>query len=226
MGEMISFFGNGQTGSGYLAVPVVGKGPGVVVIQEWWGLVPHIKDVCDRLAAQGLIALAPDLYDGKVTQEPDEADKAMMSLRLDEAGSQLSGAVDEVVRRSGGQTCGVVGFCMGGGLSYVVASLRPDKVSALVPFYGLLPWSDANPDYSRISAHIQGHYAELDESASPEMVRELELKLAGLGKQTEFYLYPGTGHAFFNDTRPEVYDPDASAQAWDRMIPFLEENIY
>src|SRR5450432_2692439 len=101
MGEMIEFPSNGSTDQGYLAVPTAGTGPGVVVIQEWWGLVPHIKDVCERFAAAGFVALAPDLYRGKQVSEPDEAGKEMMALQLDRAGQDMSGAVDELRRRSG-----------------------------------------------------------------------------------------------------------------------------
>src|SRR5271165_3558625 len=126
MGELIEFPSNGDADRGYLARPEGGSGPGVLVIQEWWGLVDHIKDVCDRFAAEGFLALAPDLYHGAKTVEPDEAAKAMMALRLDQAGRDMSGAVDEVARRSGSDSVGVVGFCMGGGLALMLASQRPD----------------------------------------------------------------------------------------------------
>src|ERR1700722_7282426 len=102
MGEMINFPSNGSEGQGYLAVPPSGHGPGIVVIQEWWGLVPHIKNVCDRFAAEGFVALAPDLYRGKQVSEPDEAAKEMMALQLERAAKDMSGAVDEVQRRSSG----------------------------------------------------------------------------------------------------------------------------
>src|SRR5271169_4458515 len=158
MGEMIEFPSNGTTGQGYLATPGSGTGPGVVVIQEWWGLVPHITDVCDRLAAAGFVALAPYLYAGtKVpVSEPDEAGKEMMALALDRAGRDMSGAVDEVARRSSAPGVGVVGFCMGGGLALVLACQRPDAVKACVPFYGIIPWPDAQPDYSAMGASVLG----------------------------------------------------------------------
>ena len=117
------------------------------MIQEWWGLVGHIKDVCDRFAAEGFVALAPDLYHGTKVAEPGEAAKLMMALELDRAGSDMGGAVDEVAARSSGRGVGVVGFCMGGGLALMLASQRPDKVRAVVPFYGLAPWKGAKPDY-------------------------------------------------------------------------------
>src|ERR1700728_1515834 len=116
MGELIEFASNGSTAGGYLAVPEGGGGPGIIVIQEWWGLVDHIKDVCDRFAAAGFVALAPDLYHGVTVSEPDEAGKAMMALKMDQAARDMSGAVDEVRRRSSGEQVGVIGFCLGGGL--------------------------------------------------------------------------------------------------------------
>ena len=131
---MIEFPSNGSTDEGYLAAPSDGSGPGLVVIQEWWGLVDHIKDVCDRLADEGFVALAPDLYHGEQVAEPDEAGKLMMALELDRAGRDMSGAVDEVASRSSGRGVGVIGFCMGGGLALMLGSQRPDKVRAVVLF--------------------------------------------------------------------------------------------
>jgi len=225
MGEMIRFASNGQQASGYLATPQGGNGPGVVVIQEWWGLVDHIKDVCDRFGANGFFALAPDLYDGRRVAEPDEAAKEMMALEMSHASKHMTGAVNELVRRTGRPRVGVVGFCMGGGLSYVLAAENPETVGAIVPFYGVIPWPDAVPDYSKIAAKIQGHYAELDGSAPPQVVAELESQLKGLGKDVEFFVYPGTEHAFFNDTREEVYNAQAAQTAWDRVIPFLRDSL-
>src|ERR1700681_780618 len=221
MGEMISFPSNGSEGQGYLAVPSSGTGPGVVVIQEWWGLVPHIKDVVDRFAVAGFVALAPDLYRGKQVTEPDEAGKEMMALQLSRAARDMSGAVDEVARRSSGDKVGVMGFCMGGGLALVLATQRPDAVGACVAFYGLIPWPEAQPDYSKLSGAVLVHVAGNDEYFTPEAARALEEQLRGLGKETEFYVYDGTDHAFFNDTRPEVYDAGASATAWARTIDFF-----
>jgi carboxymethylenebutenolidase len=222
---MIEFPSNGHSATGYLAVPSAGTGPGVVVIQEWWGLVDHIKEVCDRFAAAGFVALAPDLYDGKVVEEPDEAGKEMMALQLQDASKAMSGAVRELLGRSNRSTVGVVGFCMGGGLAYVLATTMAEQVSAVAPFYGVIPWPDAKPNYELMTAAVQGHYAEHDGFANPEFVRALEKELEDLGKDVEFYIYPGTEHAFFNDSRPEVYDAAAASQAWDRLLPFLRETI-
>src|SRR5215218_11518764 len=120
MGEMVEFPSNGHSGRGYLARSVEGAGPGVVVIQEWWGLVPHIEDVCDRFAAEGFLALAPDLFHGETTTEPDEAGKLMMALNIEQAAKDMSGAVDKVAEVAGSDRVGVTGFCMGGGLALML----------------------------------------------------------------------------------------------------------
>ena len=225
MGEIVEFPSNGSTGQGYLATPSAGRGPGVVVIQEWWGLVDHIKDVCDRFAGEGFVALAPDLYHGETAAEPDEAGKKMMAMSIDRAAKDMSGAVDKVAELSSGDGVGVVGFCMGGGLALVLGCRRPDKVRAVVPFYGVIAWPAAQPDYSRLQAAVQGHYAEKDGFANPESVRALEQQLKDLGKDVDMSIYPGADHAFFNDTRPEVYDAGAAAQAWGRTVDFLKSHL-
>jgi carboxymethylenebutenolidase len=225
MGEMIEFPSNGSSDQGYLAEPTSGSGPGVVVIQEWWGLVPHIKEVCDRFAAAGFWALAPDLYRGKQVTEPDEAGKEMMALQLDRAARDMSGAVDEVRRRCGHDTIGVVGFCMGGGLALVLATQRPDAIAACVPFYGVVPWPEAQPDYSKMRAHVLAHIAERDDFFGPDAAAALEKQLKDLGLDVEFHVYPGADHAFYNDTRPEVYDAAASSLAWQRTIDFLHTHL-
>jgi carboxymethylenebutenolidase len=226
MGSKIVFPSNGAEGEGYLATPPSGIGPGVVVIQEWWGLVPHIVDVCDRFAEEGFVALAPDLYHGKIANEPDEAGKLMMALELDKAGKDLSGALDAVAERSNGHGVGVVGFCMGGGLALMAASQRPDVVRAVVPFYGAAPSQGAQPDYGAITASVLGHYAEHDDFASAEFVSFLKAALAeGGNADVTIHFYPGTEHAFFNDSRPEVFAPDEAALAWARTLEFLRTRL-
>ncbi|MDQ1428579.1 MAG: carboxymethylenebutenolidase [Acidimicrobiaceae bacterium] len=226
MGEIVEFPSNGSTAHGYLATPAGGTGPGLVVIQEWWGLVDHIKDVTDRLAREGFVALVPDLYHGKSVgnTEPDEAAKLLMSLNLEQAAKDMSGAVDYVAAQTSGGI-GVIGFCMGGGLALLLGTQRPDVVKAVVPFYGLISWPATEPDWSRMTAAVQGHYAENDDMAGPQAVEKLERELAGRGVPVELFLYPGTTHAFFNDTRPEVHDPDASALAWQRAVEFLRSTL-
>ncbi|MDQ1480162.1 MAG: carboxymethylenebutenolidase [Actinomycetota bacterium] len=227
MGEMVSFPSNGTQGEGYLAMPESGSGPGVIVIQEWWGLNDQIKSVAERLAGEGFVALAPDLYRGAHASEPDEAAKIMMSLNLERATKDLSGAVDYLAAHDAvtGDGLGVIGFCMGGGVALWLATLRPDQIKAAVPFYGIIPWEAAQPDFSKLAAAVQGHYAENDDFANPESVRALDAQLKGLGKQAEFFEYPGTDHAFTNDQRPEVFVPEATALAYDRAFAFLHEQL-
>ncbi len=225
MGEMVEFPSNGGTATGYLAMPEGDRGPGVLVIQEWWGLVPHIKDVADRFAAEGFVALAPDLYHGATTSEPDEAGKLMMAMNMEQAAKDLSGAVTLLQERSGHDAVGVVGFCMGGGLALVTGTLRPDAVKAVVPFYGLIPWPSAQPDWSKLDAAVLGHYAALDGFFTPEKAQELEDTLKAAGKDVEIIVYPDVDHAFFNDTRPEVHDPDASRAAWERTIDHFRRTL-
>lgn len=226
MGTIVEFPSNGSTGSGYLS-EAPGGGPGVVVIQEWWGLVPHIEAVCDRYAAAGFTALAPDLYRGERTTEPDEAGKLMMSLDIERAAQDLGGAVDHLVGLDSvtSAAVGITGFCMGGKLCYFAAAARPDTVAAIAPFYGVVPWPPDGPDYSAMRCRIQGHYAADDDFAPPDAVRELEGQLRGQGRDVEMFIYEGTQHAFFNDDRPEVYDAEAAAQAWDRTLAFLGSSL-
>jgi carboxymethylenebutenolidase len=224
MGEMVQFPSNGGNTSGYLSIPEKGSGPGLVVIQEWWGLVDHIKDVCDRFAAEGFVALAPDLYHGKTTKSPDEAGKLMMALRIDEAEKDLGGAVQYLSAHDAtmGEKVSVVGFCMGGALSLYTAT-KNSNIGACVVFYGGHP--KVKPDLPNLHAPVLGLFAEKDGFVTPALVHELEKQLTELGKQVEVVIYPGADHAFFNDTRPEVYDPEASNDAWQRTIKFLRENL-
>jgi len=224
VGELVEFKANGRTGNGYLAIPKQGSGPGVIVIQEWWGLMDHIKDVCERFAAEGFVALAPDLYHGKKTKSPDEAGKLMMALRIDEAEKDLSGAGQYLLDHDAttGDKLGVVGFCMGGALA-LYAATKNSNIGACVVFYGIHP--NVKPDLPNLHAPVLGLYAEKDTSVTPESVRELEGKIKSLGKQIEVIIYPDTDHAFFNDTRPEVYDAEASADAWQRTINFFRKHL-
>lgn len=222
MGDMVEFASNGSTAPGYLARPASGSGPGLVVIQEWWGLNDHIKDVTDRFAAAGYVALAPDLYHGTVVDEPDEAGKEMMALDLGRAAKDLSGAVDLLQAESGQDKIGVTGFCMGGGLTLTLACQRPDAVAVAVPWYGVIPWENAQPDWSALEGTIVAHIAENDDFFGPEAAAQLEVTLNELGKDATFHIYEDGEHAFFNDTRPEVYSADHSAMAWERTIEALE----
>ena len=222
MGEMVEFKSNGGTCTGYLAGS---SGPGVIVIQEWWGLVPHITDIADRFAAEGFVALAPDMYHGEATDEPDLAGKLLMSMNLATAGKDLSGAVDLLQERTGRTKVGVTGFCMGGGLALMAACLRPDAIAAAAPFYGGMR-PDTVIEWDNLAAVVEGHYAATDRgTAAPEAVKELEATLRGKGKNATFHVYPGTQHAFFNDTRPEVYDAAVAQTSWDRTLALFRAHL-
>jgi carboxymethylenebutenolidase len=225
MGEIVEFPSNGSTARGYLATPEGGRGIPVVVIQEWWGLVPHIEDVCDRFATEGFVALAPDLYHGETTTEPDEAGKLMMAMNIDQAAKDMSGAVDKVAEVAGTDRVGVTGFCMGGGLALVLASRRPDKVKAAVPWYGLFPWPGSEPDWSTLDAAVLGHYAGNDSFFTPELAEQMEKNMHAAGVDAQVHVVADADHAFFNDTRPEVHDPEASAQCWRETLDFLREKL-
>ncbi|HVB93206.1 MAG TPA: dienelactone hydrolase family protein [Acidimicrobiales bacterium] len=229
MGEIIDFPSNGSTGQGYIAYPSNGSRstPGIIVLQEWWGLVEQIKRTCDRFAGAGFTALAPDLFEGTTVPltEPDEAGTRMMALEMGSVAKDLSGAVDELIRRTGRPTVGVIGFCMGGGLALVLATQRPDAVKAVVPAYGLIPWPDARPDYTKLDAAVLAHAAGQDEMFTVEDARALEAELTALGNEVGVHVYPDVGHAFFNEDRPEVYDRESAELLWDRTVSFFRQKL-
>ena len=216
-GQYISFPSNeGQTRA-YISTPPSGSGPGLLVIQEWWGLVQHIANQADRYAQHGFVALAPDLYSGRTAEEPDHAMTLMRELDIPNAAEKLTQAAEFLRRHEANSTgkVGCVGYCMGGGMTLLLAS--NGVIDAGAPFYGVLP--SGNPDPASIQCPIQGHYAEHDDAT--KSVPELE---AGIS-DSQFYVYPGTQHAFCNDDRPEVYDADATATAMDRTVRFFNTHL-
>jgi carboxymethylenebutenolidase len=224
MGEMITFPANGGTCPGYLAKATSDavKGVGVIVLQEWWGLNDQIKDVADRFAARGYHALAPDLYRGVVTTEPDEAGKMLMALNVEQAAKDMRGAI-AYLREMTGKPVGTIGFCMGGALSLYAACDNPDGVGACVDFYGGHP--AFTPNVEALQAPVLGIFAEKDGFVNAQFVQALDAQMNAAGKEHEFITYPGTDHAFFNDERPQVYDADASADAWKRSLEHFAKNL-
>jgi carboxymethylenebutenolidase len=224
MGEMVQFAANGHTTSGYLALPPTDKGPGLLVIQEWWGLVDHIKRVADRFAAAGFVALAPDFYDGQTTQSPDAAAKLFMALNIDRAAADLRGAADHLLGLSAvpGPRVGTVGFCMGGQLALYAGMALPERIGAAVDFYGIHPKVAIDP--TRVTVPVQGHFGSRDGSIPVDGVRDLAAKVNAAGGQFELHVYDAD-HAFFNDTRPTAHDAAAATLAWDRTLGFLRKHL-
>ena len=229
MGETVEFASNGGTASGYLVTPASGSGPGVLVIQEWWGLDSGIKEMADRLGAAGFVALAPDLYHGELAghTEMDKAGKLMHSLPPDRAGRDMSGAVDYLSSHPAvkGDGVGVVGFCMGGMLAFIIAANRPDKVKAVVPFYGF-PQGPTEPDWSTLTAAVSGHMAEHDDFFPPAAARALESKLQGMGKNVTLTVHAGTGHAFMAPHNAlGTLNATLAAQIWPTVTAFLHDTL-
>ena len=221
-GRMVEFPSNGSKTSGYLSAPASGRGPGVLVIQEWWGLVGHIKNVCDRFAAEGFTALAPDMYHGKTADEPDGAGKLFMALNIAQAEKDLRGATTYLAQHSSTAKLGVVGFCMGGQLALFAATLNP-SIGATVNFYGIHP--NVKPDYSKLSGPVLGLYAEKDGFVTPEVAKGVDAAIKAAGKSSEIHVYPGVDHAFFNDENKDAYNSTAAADAWRRTLAFFRTNL-
>jgi carboxymethylenebutenolidase len=235
MGDIVEFPSNGHGASGYLAVPGSGGGPGVVVIQEWWGLVPHITDVCDRFAAAGFVALAPDLYHGETTTEPDEAGKLMMALNLEQAAKDMAGAITRVQTdpQTRGDDVGVIGFCMGGGFALMAAVDR--GFDAASSNYGYLPNDE---DALLRACPVVGSYGARDGSLKGAAAK-LEAVLERGGIPHDVKEYPDAGHAFLNDAQsgPLVArlltrrvlgagpEPASAADAWKRIDAFFGEHL-
>jgi carboxymethylenebutenolidase len=224
--QNVSFASNGGTAHGYLAVPASGSGPGLVVIQEWWGLTTHVKDVADRFAAEGFVALAPDLYGGTTTHDADEAGRLMAELPVDGAARDLGGAVDFLLGHDAvtSSTVGAVGFCMGGGFVLVLAAQQGDRIGAAVPFYGVL--KEDYPDLSGITAPVLGHFGEEDSFTTPDAARALAARIEReSGVVPDFRFHPA-GHAFFNDENLlGTHDPEQARVAWADTVAFLRDNV-
>jgi len=223
-GSEIRFDSNGDEMLGYLATPASGRGPGVLVLQEWWGLVDHIRDVCDRFAREGFVALAPDLYRGDATSDPDAAGRLMMDLEIPRAARDLDAAVRALLSQDAvdGPQVGAIGFCMGGQLA-LYAATRNAKVRAVADFYGVHP--NVSLDLSGLDAAVLGIFAELDAFVPPATARKLQQDLLDAGKRADFRIFDEADHAFFNDTRPDVYNASAAAEAWNLTLNFFRAEL-
>jgi carboxymethylenebutenolidase len=219
MGEHVEFPSNSHSCRGYVA----GKGPGVVVIQEWWGLVPHIEDIVDRFAGEGFSAIAPDLYHGATASSPDEAGRMLMELDADRAEKEIAAAGAYLLNRPEctSKKYGVVGFCMGGALAQYAAT-KESNAGAAVSFYG--GFKKVASDWKNLSAPILLIYAEEDQGVRAEQGRALAKQLEEMGKDVQVIAYPNVNHAFFNDTGRN-YNAAAAADAWKRTIEFFRANV-
>lgn len=229
MAENIEFASNGGAAHGYLVTPAGGSGPGVIVVQEWWGVDSGCKEMAERLGRAGFVALAPDLYHGELAahDEMDKAARLMAALPPDRAARDMSGAVDHLAGLDvvTGDDLGVVGFCMGGMLSLLLAANRPDRIKAVVPFYGF-PQGDTEPDWAPMTAVVRGHMAENDDFFGPDAARALEAKLQGMGKDVTFTVHPGTGHAFMGPHNAlGTLDEELAAQIWPEVVAFLHGQL-
>jgi carboxymethylenebutenolidase len=199
-----------------------GKSGAVVVVQEWWGISPFIKSLCDRLAEAGFVAMAPDLYHGKLPASKDEAAKEMGLLDKAGAIAEIKDAVSHLTAdpRCNGKVA-VVGFCLGGALT-LAASCTVGGLAAAVPFYGLpdLPM-DA---FAGAKVPIQAHFAKTDDWAKASVAEEIQKKVRAAGGTMDLFVYDA-GHAFMRTTDPETYEPKSAQVAWDRAVPFLKKHL-
>jgi carboxymethylenebutenolidase len=220
---LVQYQANGGTAQGHLARPQgAGNGKGIIVLQEWWGLMPHIEDIAERFAKEGYVALAPDLWDGKKTTKSDEAGRMLMALDIDDAHKKVAGAAAALHAHGATGKLGVVGFCMGGQLALYTACALPEEIGACVDFYGIHP--NVKPAYAKLAAPVLLIFGEKDPSVTPANGRELAKVLEQHGKKAEVKVFAG-GHAFFNDTRPEAYNEASAKQAWQDTLAFFGAHL-
>lgn len=218
--ETLSFStANGDT-TAYVAIPDESNGKAVILIQEWWGLNPHIKDIADRYADEGFTAIAPDLYRGVVATNPDEAGKLMQALAVEDGLDTIKNAIDAAREKYDFQHFGISGYCMGG--TYALrAACELEGISASAPFYGDIPSEDVLKTLTAPTIFISG---TRDGWINPEKVATLEEIAEKYELPIESVKYEAD-HAFFNDTRPEVYDKDAASDAWAKVIQLFDNNL-
>ena len=206
---------------GYLAIPTTGNGKGVLVLHAWWGLTDFIRDFCDRLAQEGFVALAPDLFSGRVARTIEEAQQHHSSFNEEQDVPPIVlSAVEELRKHPAvtGNGLGTVGFSLGAYWVLWLAQQKPELIRAVTLFYGT---NGGGGDFRQSKAAFLGNFAEADPYEPAEGIQALEKNLAGANRPTTFYSYPGTGHWFFEKDRPDAYRPQAAQLAWDRTVAFL-----
>ncbi|GIJ28608.1 carboxymethylenebutenolidase [Micromonospora qiuiae] len=227
MGEMVTYRVNGGNATGYLAIPSTGAAsPAVIVIQDWWGLAPHVRAVVDRFAEAGFVALAPDFRHGGPASKPSEPRQMLNSTQMDEAAADIAAAADYLAGR--GETtekAGCAGFCAGASLALWAASFT-ERIVATAAFYPRLPWVGMRtewPDYTGKAALI--HCSEADGTSSEPGVQAVRRAIEHAGGSCQLHDYPGTEHAFFNEDRPEKFDQRAATSAWARTLELFRAKL-
>lgn len=226
MGETVEFDTASGTRQGYLALPPTGTAPGLVVIQDRWGLVDQIRGVCDRFAAEGFGALAPDLFEGEAAEEPDAESRLAQELEMAGAAHDAAGGVRYLLDREEvvGDRVGVVGFCLGGGLALVTAATVPEQVGAVDSYYGVFWYGE--PELAAVEVPVVLRVGTDDELVSVETVEALAAHLRSVsGVRVDVKTYPGAGHGFFDDTRPDAYAPACAQRAWQDTLAFLRDHL-
>jgi carboxymethylenebutenolidase len=218
-GQDITLEVNGKSANAYLALPSQPNAPGVIVLHAWWGLNQFFKNLCQRLAAEGFVAFAPDLNEGRVATTPDEAKRIMSELDSERKHAIATAASDFLrarpeVRK---EPFALIGFSMGAAWSLVLASERPEDFHKAILFYGA-----GEGDFAKIKAEILGHYSDADEWEDINYVRSMENEMRNAGMKTNFHIYPQLQHWFFEDDRPE-FNPQAAELAWTRTLEFLRK---
>ncbi len=217
MGQQVTFASNGDSAQGYLALPEA-RGPGVVVIQEWWGLVPHIESVADRLANSGFVALAPDLYRGRTTTDPAQAEAFLEALERAAVPGRLAEAVRTLRARVDGGPVGVLGWSLGG--MFALLQAAAGNVDAAAVYYAALEEDDA----ARVRCPVLLHLAEVDEFDPPEFYERFVATLREAGTELEVHTWPGTQHSFANRD-VALHAPEAAAGAWSITVRFLRQRL-
>jgi carboxymethylenebutenolidase len=223
MGTEITFKRpDGADAKGYLCNAARGDAPGVVVIQEWWGLQEQIKAMCDRFALAGFDALAPDLFKGKVVPYHDSAaaSKEMASLDFIDATEQTVRGAVQYLKRNGAKV-GIAGFCMGGAVA-IIGAVKIPELTAAVSFYGVPPAQAVKP--ADVKIPLQGHFANKDDHITPKVVDDLEKALKAAGATAEFFRYDAD-HAFMNEQRMAIHDRESTELAWSRATQFFHKHL-
>lgn len=217
-GSDITFDVNGKPAIGYLALPSQSDAPGVLVLHAWWGLNPIFKKLCDRLAAEGFVAFAPDLNSDKIAKTTEEAKQVMEELDGQRKYDVAMASLDVLRNRSEvrKEPFAVIGFSMGAAWSLIVAENHPQDIRKIVMFYGA-----GEADYSKLKANIIGHFAEKDEWEDEKYINAMHNEMQVAGLNVQFHFYPNTSHWFFEEDRPE-FNPDAAALAWTRTLEFMK----